>query len=149
MDLSERPPIDATRPAAAWQPSAQLRYAHVLDWGTRLGFIALAVSFVAYLGGGFEPHVPLEQLPSLWNQSVASYLKLTGTPAGWGWLALAHKSDIANLVGVVLLAGASLPPLLAVLLLYLRQRDWVHAVICALEVGVIVLAASGVLTAGH
>ena len=49
----------------------------------------------------------------------------------------------------VMLAGASLPPLLAVLPLYLRQRDWVHAVICALEVGVIVLAASGVLTAGH
>lgn len=149
MDLSERPPVAATAPAAGSQPAAQLRYARVLDRGTRLGFIALAVSFVAYLLGWFEPHVSLEQLPSLWNQPVASYLKLTGTPAGWGWLALAHKSDIANLVGVVLLSGASLPPLLAVLPLYLRQRDWTHAAICGLEVGVIVLAASGVLTAGH
>lgn len=149
MDLSERPPVSLAPPATGSQPAVQLRYASVLDWGTRVGFVALAASFVVYLCGWFEPHVSPQQLPALWNLPVATYLKLTGTPAGWGWLAMVHRADMANLVGVAILSAASLPPLLAVLPLYLRQRDWVHAAICALEAGVIVLAASGVLTAGH
>ncbi len=155
MGLNERPtpPVAAaaaSAPASATpQPAAQRRYSWLLGWGARIGLLALVASFTAYLLGWLAPHVPLEQLPGLWNQPVAIYLQRTGTPTGWGWLALAHKGDLANLVGIALLAGCSLPPLLAVIPLYLKQRDRTLAAICALEVAVVVLAASGVLTAGH
>jgi hypothetical protein len=135
--------------AGTAQSSAQLLYAVLLDWGARIGLLVLVLGFALYLLGVLIPLVPLEQMPGLWNQPAASYLKHTGTPTGWGWVALVHKGDLLNLVGIALLAGCSLPPLLGAAWLYLRQRDWALAAICMLIVAVIVLAASGQLTAGH
>jgi hypothetical protein len=126
-----------------------LRYAQLLDWGTRLGVFALIVSFIAYVVGVLPPHVPLEQLPSVWNLPVAAYLQQTATPTGWGWLALAHKGDLSGLIGISLLAGCSLPPLLGLIPLYLQRKDYVYAAICGLVSTVLVLAASGLLTGGH
>jgi hypothetical protein len=136
---------DATRQ----QQAEAARYALLLDWGTRLGVLALLLSFAAYLFGIVPPHVPLAQLPDLWNLPVSTYLQRTATPSGWGWLALAHKSDLANLVGIALLASCSLPPLLGLLLLYLGRRNFMLAGICAIVAMVLVLAASGLLTGGH
>ena len=124
-------------------------YAWLLDAGARIGLLVLVLGFALYVSGAIEPLVTLAQLPGLWNQPAGSYLQATGTPTGWGWLALAHKGDLLNLVGIVLLAGSSLPPLLGVMTLYLKQRDWTMAAICALVVVVVVLAASAALTAGH
>jgi hypothetical protein len=126
-----------------------VRYAFLLDWGTRIGLGVLLLSFAAYLFGLLPAHVPLDQLPGVWNLPVDAFLQRTGTPKGWGWLALAHKGDLSNLIGISLLAGCSLPPLLGLIPLYLKQRDPVYAGICALIVVVLVLAASGFLTGGH
>lgn len=125
------------------------RYALLLDWGGRVGLLALVLSFAAYLFGVLTPHVPLEQLPSVWNLPLTAYLQRTGTPTGWSWLALAYEGDLSNLIGISLLAGCSLPPLLGLIPLYLKRRDYVYAGICALVVMVLVLAASGILTGGH
>lgn len=132
------------------KPQAEaMRYAFLLDWGARIGLLVLVLSFAAYVFGVLTPHVPLEHLPSVWNLPVATYLQRTATPTGWGWLALAHKGDLSNLIGISLLAGCSLPPLLGLIPLYLKRRDYVYAGFCALIVLVLVLAASGILTGGH
>ena len=57
--------------------------------------------------------------------------------------------DHSNMIGIAVLAGCSVPPLLALIPLFMRQRDIVYAIICALEVVVLLLAASGLLTSGH
>lgn len=124
-------------------------YAVLLDWGTRIGLIFLVLSFAAYVFGFITPLVPLEQLPQLWNQPLAVYLQKSGTPTGWGWLALAGKGDMLNLLGIALLAGCSLPPLLGLIPLYLKRRDYAYAGICAAIILVLVLAASGILSGGH
>ena len=126
-----------------------LRYARLLDWGARLGVLALVLSFAAYVFGVLPPHVPLEQLPTVWNLPVATYLHHTATPTGWGWLNLAHKGDLSGLIGIALLAGCSLPPLLGLIPLYLKRRDYVYAGMCAVVIAVLALAASGILTGGH
>jgi hypothetical protein len=131
------------------QQAEASRYAHLLDWGTRVGVVALLLSFAAYLFGILQPHVPLEHLPAVWNLPVDEYLKSTNSPTGWGWLAFIHKGDFSNLIGISLLAGCSLPALLGLIPLYLQRRDHVYAGICAVVVLVLVLAASGVLTGGH
>jgi hypothetical protein len=131
------------------QPAEQLRYARLLDLGTRLGLAVLVGSFVAYAFGLLPAHVPLEQLPALWGQPVHRYLALTGTPSGWGWLALAHKGDVAGLAGIVILAGCSVVCLLALVPLYLRRGDRRYALLCLAEVLVVLLAASGWLAGGH
>ena len=147
--MSELQPA-AVPPSAplAQQPEA-LRYARLLGWGTRLGITLLVCSFAAYVFGLLPPHVPLDRLPAVWNQPVGTYLQMTGAPTGWHWIAVAHKGDFINMIGIAVLAGCSIPPLLAVIPQFLRRRDFAYAVICALIAGVLVLAASGVLTAGH
>lgn len=140
------------KPAASHaqnQHGEALRYALLMDWGTRIGLLVMVISFAAYVFGVLTPHVPLHQLPSVWGLPVSAYLNQTASPTGWGWLALAHKGDVSNLIGISLLAGCSLPPLLGLIPLYLKRRDHVYAGICALIVLVLVLAASGVLSGGH
>jgi hypothetical protein len=131
------------------QSTDQLLYGRLLGWGARAGLLALVLSFALYVLGWAAPQVPLDQLPQLWNQPAATFLQRTGIPPGWGWLALARKADIVNLLGIALLAACSLPPLLAVMALYLKQRDWMPAALCAGVVAVVLLAASGLLSAGH
>lgn len=147
MSATERAPAAAsTRPV---QATEQLRYARWLEWGTRAGLGLLLACFAGYLSGLMSPQVPLARLPQLWSLPVADYLQRSGTPAGWGWLALASHGDVANLLGIAVLAGCSLPPLLALVPLYLARRERVYAGLCLAEVAVLLLAASGVLGASH
>jgi len=144
-------PLEATDPGpkAAVQPREQLRYARWLEWGTRVGFVVLVVVFVVYVLGLVEPRVPPERLPELWTLPLPAFLAATGLPTGWGWLALAGHGDMANLAGIALLVGCSLPPLLALLPAFARRRDGVYVGLAAAQIVVLLLAASGVLTAGH
>ncbi|MEN9372812.1 MAG: hypothetical protein RIR79_364 [Pseudomonadota bacterium] len=125
------------------------RYADLLDWGTRLGVIALIASFLAYITGVLPSHVPLDQLPSVWNLPVKTYLERTATPTGWGWIALAHKGDLSGLVGIAILSGCSLLPLLGLAGLYAKRRDFVYAGISVAVALVLILAASGIISGGH
>jgi len=136
-------------PESVVQPPEQLRYARWLEWGTRVGLVALILIFLAYGIGLVEPHVPHSRLPEVWNLPVSQFLAATGLPTGWGWLAFAHRGDIANLLGIAMLTGASLLALLALLPLYLRRRDRLYAALYVVQVAVLLLAASGLLTAGH
>lgn len=131
------------------QAPEQLRYARLIDASTRIGMLVLVATFAVYVLGIFDPYVPVHRLPELWSQPVGRFLELTQSPTGWGWLALLHRGDVAGLLGIVILAGCSLPCLLALLPLYLRRGDRAFAAICLAEVAVIVLAASGWLAVGH
>lgn len=131
------------------QPVEQLLYAKLLDRGTRVGMVALLLSFGAYVLGLVSPHVPLQQLPQLWSHPVATYLQATASPTGWGWLALVQRGDVSGLVGIAILAGCSLVCLLTLVPLYLKRRDRAFAALCLAEVAVVLLAASGWPSAGH
>lgn len=127
----------------------QLRYARWLDAGARLGFVLLVLGFGAYASGLWPAHVPLERLPSLWSLPVDSFRQAAGMPAGWHWLRLVHHSDVVNLLGIALLAGCSLPALLALLPAYARRGDRAFLFICQAEILVQLVAASGLVAGGH
>ena len=46
--------------------------------------------------------LPLEALPRYWGLPVGEFLRQTGAPAGWGWLA-ASAADYLNLACMALL----------------------------------------------
>lgn len=140
-------PDDVTLPVA--QPAEHLRYARWLDWGTHLGLVVMGVTFAAYVFGWLPPRVPVHELPSLWHHPVAEFQRLTHAPRGWSWLGLMQHGDLAGLLGIAVLAGCSLPALLALVPLYARSGDKAHVVVCLAAGAVMLLAASGVLTAGH
>lgn len=143
------PGVTGCDPSAVTQPAEQLRYALWLDWGSRIGLLVLVLVFLAYGLGLTDPHVPHSRLAEVWNLPVSEFLVATGLPTGWGWLAHAHRGDIANLIGIALLTGSSLLALLATLPLYARRGDTAYVGLGLAQIAVLLLAASGVLTAGH
>ena len=127
----------------------QQRYATWLSWGARSGLAILVVTFLAYVFGWLPARIALEQMPNVWNLSAHDYLQQTGAPTGWHWLTLTGQGDFAGLLGIAWLSGCSLLCLLAVMPIYAKRKDWVFVALCIIALLVQLLAASGILTAGH
>jgi hypothetical protein len=121
----------------------------VLEWGARIGLAAAVLAFALYLAGLLPGRVPLQDLPTLWSLPLADYLQRSATPVGWGWVKLAKHGDFASIVGIAILSSVSVACLAAVLPVYARRQDRVYVVLCVLAIGVLVLAASGLLVVKH
>ena len=123
---------------------AQRSFARWVDIGTRTGLVLLVVGFVAYLTGLLPPQVPLADLAAAWHLPLAQFTAATGAPTGWQWLALAGRGDYFNFFGIALLASIIIAAYLRVLSLLARQER-AFALIAALEIVVLLTAASGLL----
>jgi hypothetical protein len=135
--------------AANAQRPEQLRYAALLDVGVRIGVVVLVVAFGSYVTGLLAAHVAPEELPQLWVLPLDAYLSRTGAPTRWDWIGLLAKGEYASIAGIALLAGCSLPCLLAIVPQCWRRGERALATIAALIALVLILAASGVVVAGH
>ena len=131
------------------QVPEQLHYAKLLERGSWLGMAILVITFTAYATGLVSAEIAPAQWPSLWDKPARAYIDLTGAPTGWGWLGRLGKSDYASLGGVAILAGCSMLSVLVLIPMYWKRRDHTFVVIAVLQVLVLVLAASGILHAGH
>lgn len=135
--------------APSRQSAEQLRYARLLDWGTRIGIVLLVASFALYVAGTLPSAVPPQRLPQLWSKPVGAYLAATGVPTGWAWLAHLGQGDMAALVGVAWLAACSVPCLLALVPMARARGDRWLVALCVAEAVVIAAAASGLIAGGH
>lgn len=124
-------------------------YARWLDWGTRLSLAVLVAAFLAYVFGLTPAALPLAEMPRFWRLPLERYLALSGSPTGWGWVAMLDKGEYQNLVGVALLGLVTVVCYLRVLPLLLERRERLQAAIVAAQVLVLLLAASGLLAGGH
>lgn len=122
----------------------QEAYALWLAWGVRLGFAALVATFLVYVSGLVPPGIAPERLPELWSLPVGEYIAATGAPTGWSWIFRLDESDLLNLVGVAILASASIACHLRVLPLFARAGERAFAAICIAQVVVLVSAAAGI-----
>ena len=119
--------------------------------GLEIGLALLAAGFAAYVGGVLPPQVSFEDLPKLWGLPLAQFVAASGAPQGWAWLGLAGRGDYFNYFGVVLLVSIVLAAYLRILPL-LVPRERAYALIAALEIVVLLAAASGLLNSfggGH
>ena len=124
-------------------------YARWLDWTARIGFAALAGAFLLYALGVVEPHIPLARLPELWSLPLDRYRELTGAPSGWHWWRYLDKSESHSLIGVGLLALATLVCYLRFGILLLRRREFLAAAIVGAQVLVLLAAAANLFSGGH
>jgi hypothetical protein len=145
------PKADADRePQPSLEPTPeQVRYAGVLEKGTRLGLLCLFVSFPLYIFGIMEPLTPIERVRECWSLQAYEFHTQTRGESGVGWLQMLGSSDYLNFVGIVILASVTAASYLAILPLMLGRGDKIYAVLVMLQVVVLVLAASGLLAAGH
>jgi hypothetical protein len=126
----------------------QIKYAQLLDYGMKVGFLMLLVSFAIYVSGILPPAIPLPDVPKYWTLSVHDYLIATGTKAGWAWLSEVYKGDVLNFIGISFLAGVTILCYIRIIPILLRKQDRIYALLAALEVLVLLLAASGILRGG-
>lgn len=124
---------DAQRIAARW-----------FDRGARLALALLAAGFALYVTGLLAPQLPPQELARLWHLPLRDFLAASHAPVGWGWLELAHHGDYFNLVGIAVLACIVLAAYLRILPVLLRRAK-IYAAIAALEILVLLAAASGLL----
>jgi len=134
----------------------QLLYASILSKGMYLGLGLLLLTFALYLLGIVEPGIPVEEIPNYWGLRVDEYLEAVNhdflhrehVVTGWGWMALLGMGDYLNFIGIALLAAVTIVCYLGILPNLIRRKDWIFSVIAALEVLILALAASGLVSGG-
>ena len=129
-------------------PPEQIIYANLLLIGVWFGLFLLLVTYTLYLSGVLPPHLPISEVPNKWSIGVDQYLHETHSPHGWGWTSLLNKGDFLNYVGFAFLALTTIGCYLALMRVYIRTKDWLFSTICALEIAVLLVAASGLLGSG-
>ena len=112
---------------------AQLRYATTLFYLGLASFIIMLVTYFLYVSGVTTPLVPLE------------YLARAHIPQGWGWIKLLNKGDMANFIGIALLASVTLICYVQLAWSFIKSKEGIMVVIAILEIIVLVTAASGIL----
>lgn len=127
----------------------QRLYAALLDKGMKIGLAILVVTFGLYVFGVLEPTVPVSDLSKYWSMSVRDYLEITGIGTGWSWAGHLGQGDLLNFAGIAFLSGITIVCYLAIVPTLLKKKDMPYVVLALVEVAVLVLAASGVLKAGH
>ena len=127
---------------------AQQVYARWLDACTRGAFAISAAAFLAYATGLLAPYVPLTSLPALWGLPVDEFLRRTGAPSGWGWIALVGYGDFLNLACISALPLVSALCYLRVVPTLAGRGERLLAAIAALQVLVLAATASGFFAGG-
>ena len=126
--------------------AAQRRYARWLAWSTRTAVVLLVAAFVLYVTGAVTPYVPISRLPELWTLPASEYLHRTGIAPGWhGWARLIAHGDMLVLAAVALLIGSTIFCLAGVVPIFWRRGERLLALVCVLQIAVLLLAASGLL----
>jgi hypothetical protein len=127
----------------------ELIYARWLGGCTRAALAVLIASFAAYALGLLEPLVALQRLPEVWALPLERFLSATGAPTGWEWVGVALKGDYANLVGIAMLGMVSVVCYLRLLGPLVRNKERALAILAALQIAVLLAAASGLLSGSH
>lgn len=127
----------------------QLLYARILEKGMIIGLLTLLVTFAIYASGIMEPYIALDKISQYWTLNVHDYLEQGNIENGWAWLGFLKYGDFINFIGVAMLAGVTIVSYLAIVPMLLKNKDYVYAVLAMLEVIILSLAASGIITGGH
>jgi len=127
----------------------QIRYANILFWGSWGGLLILVLTFLIYVTGLLKPFIPMEEISKLWSFNVSEYLSRSKAPSGWGWVPYCRYGDFLNFVGIATLAGLTIVGFLSLIPAYIKKKDTPYLVIAVVEIVVLILAASGILSVGH
>jgi len=126
----------------------QLAYANLLGKGAITGLGLLVITFFVYISGMLPNVVDFNSIQSYWKLRAAEYIHQANAPTGWGWVGLLNNGDMLNFLGVAVLAGMTVICYLRIIPIFIKKKDTPYLVITIVEIAVLLLAASGILTAG-
>ncbi len=126
----------------------QIKYANLLFYGSWSGIFVMVVTYLIYVFGILDPHIPVEIIPQLWGLSSSEFSHETGVPLGWGWFSLIGKGDYLNFIGIAFLGVLTIIGYLMLIPTYAKAKDKAFLTIVVLEIIVLSVAASGILGSG-
>ena len=126
---------------------AQRRYARFLLLTTRLGAVLLVASFIDTRRVGWRPTCRSNScLHSGRCPPRISCARRSHIRPGWpGWAALILHGDMLALGAIAILITSSILCLAAAMPLFWKRGEKLLVVLCALQIAVLALAASGIL----
>jgi len=128
--------------------ASQKLYGELLGKLVNLGILLLATTFGVYVFGVFDPLVPMEKLPQVWQLSLGEFLVETGAPTGWDWVGQLGRGDYLTVLAIAFLASVSLMCYAVILFRSLVEKQKVFSWIIGAELCLILLAASHLLKSG-
>jgi len=126
----------------------QMVYANILGKGALTGIVLLVATFIIYISGLLPNAVDFDKLQDYWKLNVTEYIHQAHSSTGWQWVGLLNNGDILNYIGIVVLAGMTILCYLRIIPIFIRKKDTPYLVITIIEIAILLLAASGILTAG-
>ncbi|MFN4197328.1 MAG: hypothetical protein ACK4FM_04945, partial [Caldimicrobium sp.] len=126
----------------------QLAYAVILDWGMKIGLVAIVITFLIYIFQILPPYIPFNELIKLWKLNVHQFLESIGISSGWTWLKLISKGDFLNFLPIAFLAALTIFCYIRIFPIFLRKNDKVYTILTLIQVLILLLAASGLLKVG-
>ena len=124
-------------------------YADGMDLGVRIGLAGLAVSYVLYLAGILPPHVPIERTVVNWHMSAPEYAARCDLYRGWSWIMAFREGDYLSLILIAFLASVTIWCIVRLMPFLVREKDVPMFVITLVQLAILVLAASGLVSGGH
>jgi hypothetical protein len=126
----------------------QLLYANFLGRATWIALAILVALFFVYVSGVLPNVIEFEKIPTYWTLRASEFIHEANAPTGWGWVPLLGNGDMLPYIGIVLLAGLTILSYLRVLPVFLKKKETRFIIIIFIELGVLIMAASGILTSG-
>ncbi|MFH0774925.1 MAG: hypothetical protein V2A53_05470 [bacterium] len=123
-------------------------YARILSVLSKTGLGLLVAAFILYVGKLLPAKIPFEELSKYWSLSCEKYLEVTGIHTGWSWLHLLGYGDFVTFLAISFLAMTTIICYLSIIPSYLKKGDKIYSLLAIIEVMVLMLAASGILTIG-
>lgn len=134
--------------AASKASKEQIKYANLLFFGCWGGLVLMVFTYLIYIFGIFQPHVPMDKVIVLWSQPVKTYLTEGNVHQGWAWAGMLNKGDFLNFLGIALLAGMTILCYIPLIPAFLKKKDYLYTTFAVTEIVVLALAASGIFGAG-
>lgn len=128
---------------------ARAMYARALDRLVRLGMGFMLAVFCFYAMGIGPCRIRPETLSFHWSLSLHEFLTATGTGQGWCWIRDLRKLDHLSLMSIIFMAFITVICYIRILPYYFKVKNRIYALICSIQIIVLLLAASGLLKAGH
>ncbi|AEH44212.1 hypothetical protein Thein_0329 [Thermodesulfatator indicus DSM 15286] len=130
-------------------PPEAIIFAKILQYGSMFGIGLMIITFLIYIFGILPSFVPPEKLPKIWHLTAHEFVKHIGLKTGWNWIHYINYGDILNYIGIAFLAGLVIIGYVAILPFLFSSGAYAVGIISVLEIAILILAASGILQAGH
>lgn len=124
----------------------QLVYASVLDIVSHAGMTLIAAGFLAYVFRLLPLTVSIEDIASHWHLRASDMNNILSVPTGWAWTQDPLHGDVLSFISIVFLAMAAMICLVAVIPVFLGEKNRTYALIALLQVIVLAAAVLGIVS---